>query len=256
MFLFARNLSEDYEFMLNGIKEGIISPQRLDEAVTRILATKAALGLHKELPEIGMEEAKKVIGCETHHDWAEQCADSAITLVKEEKGILPITTDKYKTILFYTIEPAEGGESSYKVTAACQKVKEELQKKGFIVDDFIPQPYGEGFTTKYEDIVKKYDLILYVANLSTKSNQTVVRIEWKQPMGADCGLYINDIPTVFVSLENPYHLLDFPRVKTYINCYSNNDHCINQLVEKLTGNSKFKGISPIDPFCGKWDAHL
>lgn len=256
MFLFARNLSEDYEFMLDGIKEGIITPQRLDEAVTRILATKAALGLHKELPEISTEEASKVVGCEKHLIWAEQCANRAITLVKEEKGVLPITTDKYKRILFYTIEPASGGEGNYKVKAACEKVKEELQKKGFIIDDFVPQPYGEGFTTKYADIVKNYDLILYVANLSTKSNQTVVRIEWKQPMGADCGLYINDVPTVFVSLENPYHLLDFPRVKTYINCYSNNDHCIKQLVEKLTGNSEFKGISPIDPFCGKWDAHL
>ena len=48
---------------------------------------------------------------------------------------------------------------------------------------------------------KNYDLILYVANLSTKSNQTVVRIEWKQPMGADCGHYLNDVPTVFVSLQ-------------------------------------------------------
>ena len=74
----------------------------------------------------------------------------------------------------------------------------------------MPQPYGEGFTTKYEEVVNNYDLILYVANLSTKSNQTVVRIEWKQPMGADCGHYMNDIPTVFVSLENPYHLQDFP----------------------------------------------
>lgn len=42
MFLFARNLEEDYGFMLQGIKDGIITPERLDEAVTRILATKAA----------------------------------------------------------------------------------------------------------------------------------------------------------------------------------------------------------------------
>jgi beta-N-acetylhexosaminidase len=104
--------------------------------------------------------------------------------------------------------------------------------------------------------VDRYDLILYAANLTTKSNQTVVRIEWKQPMGADCGHYMNDIPTVFVSLENPYHLLDFPRVKTYINCYSNNDHCLHQLVEKLTGRGSFRGKSPVDAFCGKWDTHL
>ena len=135
----------------------------------------------------------------------------------------------------YPIEPPAGGEGNYKVTAACGMLKERLIKEGFQVDTFVPQPYGEGFTTKYEEIVGQYDLMLYAANLSTKSNQTVVRIEWKQPMGADCGHYLNDVPTVFVSLENPYHLLDFPRIRTYINCYSNNDRVLDALVEKLTG---------------------
>lgn len=256
MFLFARNLSEDYQFMLDGIREGIITPERLDEAVTRILATKAALGLHKGVPEISEEKAKTIVGCAQHKAWARECADQAITLVKEQPGVLPLTPEKYKRILFYPIEPAAGGEGNYKVKAACDQVKELLEAEGFEVDDFVPQPYGEGFTTKYEEVVNNYDLILYVANLSTKSNQTVVRIEWKQPMGADCGHYINDVPTVFVSLENPYHLLDFPRVKTYINCYSNNDNCIHELVEKLMGRSSFKGTNPVDPFCGKWDAHL
>lgn len=256
MFLFARNLEEDYGFMLEGIRQGVITPQRLDEAVTRILATKAALGLHKGVPAISKEAAARVVGCAEHQSWAEDCADRAITLVKEQPGVLPLTPERYKRVLFYTIEPPAGGEGNYKVKAACAKVREMLEAEGFQVDDFVPQPYGEGFTTKYEEVVKNYDLILYVANLSTKSNQTVVRIEWKQPMGADCGHYLNDIPTVFVSLENPYHLLDFPRVKTYINCYSNNDHCLRQLVEKLTGRSPFKGVSPVDPFCGKWDTRL
>lgn len=256
MFLFARNLEEDYGFMLQGIKDGIITPERLDEAVTRILATKAALGLHRGAPELDVEKAKTIVGCAKHQQWAEECADKAITLVKEQPGVLPITSERYKKILFYTIEPAAGGEGNYKVAPACAKLRAMLEKEGFEIDDFVPQPYGEGFTTKYEEVVNNYDLILYVANLSTKSNQTVVRIEWKQPMGADCGHYMNDIPTVFVSLENPYHLQDFPRVKTYINCYSNNDHCLHQLIEKLTGRSTFKGHSPVDAFCGKWDAHL
>ena len=106
------------------------------------------------------------------------------------------------------------------------------------------------------DITEQYDLILYVANLATKSNQTVVRIEWEQPMGANCMHYLNDVPTVFVSLENPYHLLDVPRVRTYINTYSSNDAVLESLLEKLTGQSAFQGVSPVDPFCGKWDTHL
>lgn len=256
MFLFARNLQEDFGFMMDGIREGIITPERLDEAVTRILATKAALGLHKGAPEISLENARQVVGCAQHQAWAEECADRGITLVKEQPGVLPVTPERYRRILFYPIEPATGGEGNYKVAPAVSQLRQMLVERGFEVTDFVPQPYGEGFTTKFMDVVNSCDLILYVANLSTRSNQTVVRIEWKQPMGADCGHYINDVPTIFVSLENPYHLLDFPRVKTYINTYSNNIHCIEQLVKKLAGESEFKGRSPVDAFCGKWDAHL
>lgn len=256
MFLFARNLQEDYGFMLEGVRSGIITSERLDEAVTRVLATKAALGLHREQAPLDLAQARKVIGCEKHLQWSRDCADRAITLVKEEPGVLPVTPERYPRILFYPIEPPAGGEGNYKVKAACDMLKERLEKEGFQVDTFVPQPYGEGSTVKYEDMVQNYDLMLYAANLSTKSNQTVVRIEWKQPMGADCGHYLNDVPTVFVSLENPYHLLDFPRVRTYINCYSNNDRVLDALVEKLTGRSSFCGKNPVDPFCGRWDTRL
>ena len=92
--------------------------------------------------------------------------------------------------------------------------------------------------------------------MATKSNQTTVRIEWCQPMGANVPTYVNSVPTIFVSLENPYHLLDVPRVKTYINTYGSTDTILDSLVQKLTGKSEFKGVSPVDAFCGKWDTHL
>ena len=40
-------------------------------------------------------------------------------------------------------------------------------------------------------------------------------------------------------------------IKTYINCYSNNDETLDALVEKLMGRDTFRGTSPTDPFCGK-----
>ncbi len=101
-----------------------------------------------------------------------------------------------------------------------------------------------------------YDLMIYVANLGTRSNQTTVRIKWAPPMGSDVPIYVNSVPTVFISLENPYHLLDVPRVKTYINTYGSSDTVLEKLMDKLMGRSPFKGTSPVDPFCGKWDTRL
>ena len=257
MFLFARNLKEDYGFMLNGVKNGIISTERLEEAVLRVLATKAALNMHWEPAPPSLQKAKEVIGCEKHREWARSCAAQAITLVKEEEGVLPLSTEKYKRILFYPIE-APGGFTQYKTEAGKgERVMNLLRQKGYSIDTFQTLNGTEGRTTiATTDITEKYDLIIYIANLATKSNQTSVRIEWAQPMGANCMHFLKDVPTIFISLENPYHLLDVPRVKTYINTYNSNDILLEELVKKLAGEDSFTGISPVDAFCGKWDAHL
>ena len=255
MFLFSKNLEEDYGFMKKGIEDGVISSERLDEAVTRILATKAALKLNekKAVPTVG--NARKIIGCARHHEWAVECADRSVTLVKEEKGVLPISAERYKKVLFYPIESGEGFNYSVKV-GVCSQFKAMLEREGFCVDTFVPTPGMEGLMTRSIDITDRYDLILYLANMSTKSNQTAVRIEWQQPMGANVPCYIHQVPTIFISVENPYHLLDVPRVKTFINAYNSSEESLKAIIEKLTGRSKFTGVNPVDPFCGKWDTRL
>lgn len=256
VFLFTRNIEEDYHYMLDGVKNGVITKRRLDEAVTRILATKAALGLHFEQGMLDLEQAREAIGNELHRKWANECADKAITLVKNEPGVLPLSVERYKRILVCPIEPHASAPNKPPLGAACADVIEKLKSEGFDVTVFKPDPKLEGYLTPYAKTAQQYDLVLYLADLPTKSNQTVVRIEWEVPMGANCPHFVNDIPTVFVSLENPYHLLDVPRIRTYINCYSDNPACRHQLVEKLMGRSTFKGKSPVDPFCGKWDTRL
>jgi beta-N-acetylhexosaminidase len=255
VFLFTRNLEEDFGFMMEGVNDGTITPDRLDSAVARILGLKAALKLHEPRPALTLEVARAVVGSEEHQAWAKECADKAITLVKEEPGVLPLTPERYKRILYIPIESAQG--VAYSVRAgACAAVRDKLVAEGFEVEDFVPKSFFEGSIEKTSDFIDSYDAIVYVANLSTKSNQTQVRIEWRQPMGADCPHYSASIPTIFVSVENPYHLIDIPRVKTFINTYNSSDNVLDAVVEKLLGRSTFKGQSPVDAFCGKWDTRL
>jgi beta-N-acetylhexosaminidase len=255
VFLFTRNLEEDYGFMLAGVQDGTISAERLDDAVARILGLKAALKLHTRAGGPSLEEARKVVGCAEHVGWSKECADRAITLVKEQPGVLPLTPDRYKRILYCPIEAAAGVAYSVRV-GACDIIKDKLVAEGFEVDTFVPKNVFEGQTDKTSDTVGVYDAIVYVANLSTKSNQTSVRIEWAQPMGANCPHHLSSVPTVFVSIENPYHLVDVPRVKTFINTYNSNDNVLAALVDKLCGRSPFVGASPVDAFCGMWDTRL
>ena len=257
IFLFNRNLEEDLEYMEAGVREGIITPERLDEAVTRILALKAALKLYRKKEPLKTECAMKVLRCEQHLRWAKESYDHAITLVKEEKGVLPLNPEK-KRVLFCPIQEEDSPfATAYSVKSGiCEKVAQLLEKEGFEVTYFVPSPENEGTGPRCDSYTDHYDYIIYVANRATKSNQTVVRIEWQQPMGANCPLYLASVPTIFISLENPYHLLDVPRVRTYINVYGASETSLRLLIDKLMGRSSFKGKAPSDVFCGKWDTRL
>ena len=48
LFLFFNDPEEDFNWMMEGYKKGIITEQRLEEALTRILGLKASIGLHKK----------------------------------------------------------------------------------------------------------------------------------------------------------------------------------------------------------------
>jgi beta-N-acetylhexosaminidase len=256
MFLFTRNLYEDLGFMKEGVKSGIISSQRLDEAVKTIVALKVKLGLFKKSNPYTYDKAKKTIGCNENLAVAEEVADKSITLVKNNRpGVLPISPKKYPRVLLYSLESQQG--FAYTVRkGAIESFQKMLETEGFKVTKFNNNMGYEGRLLPESYFKDNFDLIIYVANIGTRSNQTTVRIEWAMPMGINVPIMYKVIPTIFISIENPYHLLDVPRIPTFINTYSATDTTLKALVEKLMGRSEFAGHSPSDPFCGKWDTHL
>ena len=248
MFLFNKNLGEDYGFMLDGIRRGLLTEERVNEAVTRILALKAHLGLWNKRPEeiVPAEEASACIGCEEHHLWAREMADEAITLVKDTQQNLPLDPHKVPRLLLQVLGncPSQSRIEEY--------MTKKLTDEGFSVtlyqpEDFTSIQFGVNYFTE------KYDAVLYLANVENASNKTTNRINWHTfwGHGDNCPWFVHEVPTVFVSLANPYHLVDVPMVKTYINCYSNNNETLDALTEKLLGRDTFRGKSPTDPFLGK-----
>lgn len=257
VFLFTKNMEEDIAYMQQGYESGIITEARLDEAITRILALKAALKLHTRNLTLDPAEQKRKIGTPEHIGWANACADKSVTLVKNIGGILPVSPRTHRRVQLISLL---SGPSYFSYAGAGEDTENAfiklLEAEGFEVTRFTPPQGMEGRTIRYSDVADSYDLILYLANLATKSNQTTVRIEWAQPMGANCPNYIAAVPTVFVSLANPYHLIDVPRVPALVNAYTATPEVMRAAIDKLLGRSAFEGTSPVDAFCGMWDTHL
>lgn len=253
MILFNKEYDEDLFFMEQGYRDGILSDRRLDEAITRILATKAALGLHRKRKEgrlLPKQSELSIIGAKEHQEWAKECADRAITLVKDTQQLLPITPKRHKRILY---EIMGGCDSEQRIS---QRFIAKMEAEGFELIPYEKEIFDFSKPMKFESVTEfreKYDLVIYLGNVENASNKTTNRLNWHAPYGAGNNIpwFVEVVPTMFISLQNPYHLLDVPMVKTYINAYSNHDVIIDEVVKKITGQSSFKGQSPVDPFCGK-----
>ena len=253
MILFNKDYDEDIHFMKKGYEEGILSERRLDEAITRILAMKAALRLHEKRENGTLAPDKKnlpVIGSKEHVDWAKECADKSVTLVKDTQALLPISPKKHKRVLY---EIMGGCASEKRVEETFVKL---MEAEGFEMIPYVKEEFDFNKPIKFESVTEfrnKYDLVIYLGNVENASNKTTARLNWHTIFGAGNNIpwFVEVVPTMFISLQIPYHLLDVPMVKTYINAYSNHDYVIESVVEKILGRSEFKGVSPVDPFCGK-----
>ena len=254
VILFCKNIDEDFAGARADIEAGVITLERVDEAIARQLALKASLGLHKKqkagtlVPE---ESALACIGCQQHTAWAQECADQAITLVKDNQKLLPLSPTKTPRIRLTVLgEDQEGAFGDNGTVTAL--LKAALEREGFQVDlyDYATMEKGEIFTAGVADMKEKFDLSIVAANIPTGSNNTTRRVDWITLMAANEPWYTREIPTMFISFCNPYHMVDVPFISTFVNCYSSSSYCVEAAVEKLMGRSDFTGRSPVDPWCG------
>lgn len=258
MILFNKNIDEDYSFIRQAIEDGTLPMERVNEAVTRILATKLAQNVMDSKGNLLKKEPETInLKSEEHEACADRIAKKAVTLVKDRDGILPVTPEKYPRIRLYVLGDSDDGgfKEGGHVT---QEFKKRLEAEGFSVSLFDRGnlDFHEVFEEGVCDMKDKFDLALYVANVETASNQTTTRLDWIHLMAADAPWFMKSIPTIFISTANPYHLFDIPNVSTYINAYTGNRATIDAVMRKLTGREPFEGISPVDPFCGHFETRL
>lgn len=269
LFLFFNDPDEDFQWMMDGYKNGVITDERLNDALMHILGLKAHIGLNKgfKFLEHSKEEQLAHIGKPENKKVAHEVTDKAITLVKNKEHIFPISPAKQKRVLLVDVKGHEGGFGMIMGGSSKRPVdvmKELLEKEGFTVTiwqsledqvkDLPPEKRRAAVANVYaqkrpiSELTDNYDLIINMAKVVPNTDQ---RIQWPASKGTpDIPFYIHEVPTIFVSVNSPFHLADVPQVQTYINCYDDQQDTLEALVDKMLGRSEFKGQSPVDAFCG------
>ena len=278
MFLFFNDPEEDFATMLGAYKTGIISEERMTEALTRILGLKAHLGLNKKSKEELVpqpETVEEVLQREEYKAMQKSISEDCITLVKyKDKDVLPMTPDRYKRIMIVHIKGAENSMSALMKMLGggkgnpAEALKEKLCAKGF--DAFIYESPLD-IMKKQIEAGEKPDLNIYFAGKNAIADFvsdmdlviTLCDVPNGRPSfgmskgGGEIPWYVFEVPVVVVGCGQPTMLADIPQARTYINTYDSNDTTLDALVENLmNGEEAFKGTDPIDSFCGLFDARL
>lgn len=267
MYLYFNDHEEDFQYMMAGYKTGIITPERLDDALHRILGLKASLGLHRKKAEgtlIPPRDGLSVIGCKKHISYAEEAARHTITLVKDTARALPITPATHPRLKVYVVSSTPQ-DRRYAPDPVRQIICEELEKAGFKVtvhktfydmERENPNPYNRIKAMAGESAEAfraSYDAALIFVNIKGYAQENTTRLRWASGHSNEIPWYVKEVPTVAISLNYTTHLLDLPMMQTYINAYAPTRIVIRSVIRKIMGKESFEGVYNETVFCGRWD---
>lgn len=246
MFLFSRNPARDFEFMMLGLRSGLLSEQRLHEAVERILTLKAKLGLHLRQPDeriLPLEELKDRLCSAPHLATAQEAAGRSVTLVKDTENLLPLDPQRHRRVVVI----AEQGFSFWDgaIERGFEPFFAAMEARGFEVRLYDPEAMPRS-----EDA----DLVLYLVGQEATPSASRIFLDFAKLHGSSrkgMTQFPREIPTALLSFGQPYYLFDAPHMSTAINAYCGIPAVQEEVVRRLVGEAPFTGNSPVDPFCGK-----
>ncbi len=271
MFLFFNDIEEDFGYMLQGYREGIITEERLNDAVTRILGLKASMGLPEKQKQgrlLPPKEELARVGCEEHLRMAKEAAKKSITLVKDTQHNLPVSPKTHRRAYVYVISSPPISRHN-KPDPVKEIIRQEMEDFGYetVMHDSYYDISLKGAVSleeelktvtigKVEAFKAKYDSVFVFINMKGYAQENNVRLSWSIGHSVEIPWYVKEVPTVFVSLNNTNHQQDQPMAKTYINPNAPTREIIRQTLRKAAGQEPFEGHYDENVFCGRWDTRL
>ena len=221
IMLFSQDVPSGKALIKSAFEKGEISENRLAESVKKILKTKFLLGL-QDLKPINPENINDDLNNTSHAEISEKLYANAITLLKDEKNLLPLSCSKTYYYLPLEEAPFQTFVENLNFGTTINLIsKEEISQ--------IPENSTiiVGFHKDNSTAYKPY-------KISQNSKDILTELSKKQ----------NVILDVFGS---PYALkdIDIASISTILVSYENNDLSMKASAKALLGKTKISGKLPV-----------
>lgn len=221
IMLFSQDVPSGKALIKSAFEKGEISENRLAESVKKILKTKFLLGL-QDLKPINPENINVDLNNTSHAEISEKLYANAITLLKDEKNLLPLSCSKTYYYLPLEEAPFQTFVENLNFGTTINLIsKEEISQ--------IPENSTVivGFHKDNSTAYKPY-------KISQNGKNILTELSKKQ----------NVILDVFGS---PYALkdIDIASISTVLVSYENNDLSMKASAKALLGKTKISGKLPV-----------
>lgn len=221
IMLFSEGVEEGKRLIQLAIDKGEISQNRVEESVKKILLTKYFLGLDKYQPK-NPENINQDLNTESHQKLVQKLYSNALTLIKDEKKLLPLACNQ--TYYYVPLEEAPFetfSEQLNKNTTVIMKKASEIAS--------IPanSKVIVGFHKDNSTAYKPY-------KISVESKKTLAEL------ARNHSVILNVFGSAYALKD-----VDISKVSTVLLAYENNDDSMKAVAEALSGKTKISGRLPV-----------
>ncbi|HXF04022.1 MAG TPA: glycoside hydrolase family 3 N-terminal domain-containing protein [Blastocatellia bacterium] len=209
MILMPPNPERAIAAIVEAVQKKEIPESRIDASVERILAAKVRLGLFTER-FVDLDDIDTIVAAPDAVRTAEDAAARSLTLLRDSRQLIPLADAKNKRILHLAVV-AEENRSAAGRTLTAELEKRAPRTEMFVVDART----GNEEIQMLLDRVARFDVIIMSLFVRPQSYRGSIALP---PPGDRLlrALLANNLPLIVVSFGNPYFLLTYPDIGTYL----------------------------------------
>ncbi|MGW1895318.1 glycoside hydrolase family 3 protein [Streptomyces sp. NPDC002004] len=219
--------------VLQAVRSGELTEDRLDESILRILRLKAKLGLFTE-PYVTHAGVDRTVGTWDHLADADRIAERTTTLLVNRERLLPLSRRTHGGILVVGADPASPSGTTGPPTGVLAGAFTEL---GFTATALSTgtEPSQAVIDRAVAAAGGKDAVVVGTYNVTASSNQRKL---------VDA-LVATGVPVVAVAIRNPYDVAQLPSVAASLATYSWTDVELRAAVRVITGQASPRGRLPV-----------
>jgi len=263
ILLIPDDLNAAYNAVLNAVRSGEIPESRIDQSVLKILRAKASVGLNKARL-VDINAVNQLVAKPESLLTAQKIADSAVTLVRDNKQVLPLQRTRRGTNpLSSAYQSAEDTRGRVLVLIFSDDNRSD---SGRLLDEQVRRRIPDARVI-YVDVRDAAGLTPSVMNAVDKAQKIIVAI-YEVPVSGKVVpgtpgdgnsvavqsasavllqnvLQIAAAKTVVAAMGSPYIVSQFPEIQTYLCTFSNMKVSETSAVKAMFGEIPMTGHMPV-----------